>query len=126
MSNFEIPQIQRLEAAAQIKPVVNQIECHPNKNQRPTIDYCASQGIAVTAYSPLGRPHEAKDKQIALFDTNVQLIATRHNKTPAQVILRFTVRSDANDPKWNNNWRLPIFIFAIYLFIRFFLHFPCG
>lgn len=91
VSNFEIPQVQRLESAAQIKPVVNQIECHPNKNQRPTIDYCSSQGIAVTAYSPLGRPHEAKGKQIALFDQNVQLIATRYNKTPAQVILRFTV-----------------------------------
>lgn len=91
VSNFEIPQIQRLESVAHIKPAVNQIECHPNKNQRPTIDYCASQGIAVTAYSPLGRPHEANGKQIALFDPNIQLIANRYNKNPAQVILRFTV-----------------------------------
>lgn len=91
VSNFEIPQIQRLESAAQIKPVVNQIECHPNKNQRPTIDYCSSRGIAVTAYSPLGRPHEAAGKQIALNDPNVSLIAARYNKTPAQVILRYTV-----------------------------------
>lgn len=91
ISNFEIPQIQRLESVAQVKPVVNQIECHPNKNQRPTIEYCSSRGIALTAYSPLGRPHEANGKQIALHDPNVQLIAARHNKTPAQVILRFTV-----------------------------------
>lgn len=91
ISNFEIPQIQRLESAAQIKPVVNQIECHPNKNQRPTIDYCSSRGIAVTAYSPLGKPHEAEGKQIALNDPNVALIAARYNKTPAQVILRYTV-----------------------------------
>lgn len=91
VSNFDIAQIQRLESAAQIKPVVNQVECHPNKNQRPLIDYCASQGIAVTAYSPLGRPHEANGKQIAIFDPNVQLIANRYNKTPAQVILRYTV-----------------------------------
>lgn len=54
VSNFDISQVQRLISAAQIKPVVNQVECHPNKNQRPLIDYCASQGIAVTAYSPLG------------------------------------------------------------------------
>lgn len=49
ISNFEIPQVQRLESAAQIKPVINQVECHPNKNQRPLIDYCSSRGIAVTA-----------------------------------------------------------------------------
>lgn len=92
VSNFEIPQVQRLESIAQIKPVVNQVECHPNKNQRPLIDYCTSRGIAVTAYSPLGRPHEANGKQIAIFDPNVQLIAARYNKTPAQVILRYTAR----------------------------------
>lgn len=92
ISNFEVPQVQRLESVAHIKPVVNQVECHPNKNQRPLIDYCSSRGIAVTAYSPLGRPHEANGKQIALFDQNVQLIAARYNKTPAQVILRFTVK----------------------------------
>lgn len=91
VSNFEIPQIQRLESVAQIKPVVNQIECHPNKNQRPTIEYCSARGIAVTAYSPLGRPHEAAGKQIAINDPNVQLIAARYNKSPAQVILRYTV-----------------------------------
>lgn len=91
VSNFDIAQIQRLDSAAHIRPVVNQVECHPNKNQRPLIDYCASQGIAVTAYSPLGRPHEANGKQIAIFDPNVQLIASRYNKTPAQVILRYTV-----------------------------------
>lgn len=91
ISNFDIAQVQRLEAHAHIKPVVNQVECHPNKNQRQLIDYCASQGIAVTAYSPLGRPHEANGKQIAIFDPNVQLIANRYNKTPAQIILRYTV-----------------------------------
>lgn len=53
ISNFEIQQVQRLESVAQIRPVVNQVECHPNKNQRPLIDYCSSRGIAVTAYSPL-------------------------------------------------------------------------
>lgn len=91
ISNFEIPQVQRLESVAQIKPVVNQVECHPNKNQRQLIEYCTSQGIAVTAYSPLGRPHEANGKQIAINDPNVALIGTRYNKTPAQVILRYTV-----------------------------------
>lgn len=92
LSNFEVPQLQWLESIAQIKPVVNQVKCHPNENQRPLIEYCSSRGIAVTAYSPLGRPEKASGKQIALFDPNVQLIANRYNKTAAQVILRYTVK----------------------------------
>lgn len=102
VSNFDIQQIERLESIAQIKPVTNQVECHPNKNQRSLIDYCASRGIALTAYSPLGRPHEAMGKQIAIFDPSVQLIANRYNKTPAQVILRYTV--------WNDFSKINLFI----------------
>lgn len=49
--------------------------------------------------SPLGRPHEANGKQIAIFDPNVQLIAQRYNKTPAQVILRYTVRMQSTLPR---------------------------
>lgn len=96
VSNFDIQQVQRLLSSALIKPVVNQVECHPNNNQHPLIDYCTPYGIAVTAYSPLGRPHEAQGKRIALFDPNVQLIATKYGKTPAQVILRYTVQNRLN------------------------------
>lgn len=118
ISNFEVPQVQRLESAAQIKPVVNQVECHPNKNQRPTIEYCSSRGIAVTAYSPLGRPHEANGKQIAIFDPNVQLIAARYNKTPAQVILRYTVNN--YEKTLNNTNAKSISQLSVYFFILFF------
>lgn len=116
VSNFEIQQIERLDSIAQIKPVTNQVECHPNKNQRPLIDFCTSRGIAVTAYSPLGRPHEANGKQIAIFDPNVQLIANRYNKTPAQVILRYTVSTHCIN--YNN---LNPFIIFHFFFLHFFI-----
>lgn len=50
VSNFNIQQIERLLANTQIKPVTNQVECHPNKNELPLIAYCASRGISVTCY----------------------------------------------------------------------------
>jgi len=102
VSNFEIPQIQRLESVAQIKPVVNQVECHPNKNQRKLIEYCSARNIVVTAYSPLGR-----GKATALSDPNVQQIANRHGKTAAQVVLRYTLQNGAAViPKSTNKDRI--------------------
>lgn len=90
VSNFDIPQMERLLSVATVRPVTNQVECHPNLNQLPLIKYCTDRGIAVTAYSPLGRPYLGK-RNLALRDPKVLAIAAAHNKTPAQVVLRYSV-----------------------------------
>lgn len=91
ISNFNSEQTQRILSTGKIKPVVNQVECHPNLNQRKLIEFCASKNITITAYSPLGRPHTESGKKLAISDPRVLELATKYQKTPAQIILRYTV-----------------------------------
>lgn len=93
ISNFNSEQTERVLGIAKIKPVTNQIECHPNLNQRKLIDFSATRNITITAYSPLGRPHTPSGKKLAISDAKVLELAQKYRKTPAQIILRYTVCS---------------------------------
>lgn len=55
VSNFAIPDLERMLAYATIRPTVNQICC--NSTNPPTnelIEYCKKHGIALEGYSPFG------------------------------------------------------------------------
>ncbi|KAI4503124.1 hypothetical protein M0802_002168 [Mischocyttarus mexicanus] len=93
LSNFNSIQIDRILSIATIKPVMNQVECHINLNQKKLRDFCAARNIAITAYSPLGAPSrpwaKSDDPQVNLNQT--ENIAKKYGKTQAQVILRYLV-----------------------------------
>ena len=63
------------------------VECHPYFNQQKLIEFCHNNSVAVTAYSPLGRGS-------VINDTTIKNIANKHNKTTAQVILRYQIERD--------------------------------
>lgn len=73
--------------ATGIPIAMNQFEVHPYLLQQDLIDYCKSHGIAVTGYSPLARGKVPKDPAI-------QRIGEKHNRTPAQVALRWLLQKD--------------------------------
>ncbi len=82
VSNFRIEDLERLEAETDTRPTVNQIELHPRFQQAQLRTWHAEHGIATEAWSPLAQGELLSEEAIGL-------IAGRHGKTPAQVILRW-------------------------------------
>jgi diketogulonate reductase-like aldo/keto reductase len=64
---------------------VNQIELHPWCQQRDVVAFCAAQGIAVVAYSPL-------TKGVRLRYPRLAAVAREVGRTPAQVLLRWSLQ----------------------------------
>ncbi|MFJ7467521.1 aldo/keto reductase [Peribacillus frigoritolerans] len=86
VSNFQIHHLKDLMEDAEVKPMVNQVECHPRLTQKEVQAFCKEQGIQLEAWSPL--------MQGELLDNDVlQAIATKHGKSVAQVILRWDLQS---------------------------------
>ena len=54
VSNFKPRHLEAL-MKTEVKPMVNQIECHPGQPQNETIAWCQERGILVEAWSPMGR-----------------------------------------------------------------------
>lgn len=87
VSNFKEHHLDDLMADAEIKPMVNQVELHPLLSQPELRDYCKKHGIQIEAWAPLG--------QGRLLDNPVlQEIASSHNKSIAQVILRWDIQNE--------------------------------
>ncbi|MFJ7363103.1 aldo/keto reductase [Peribacillus frigoritolerans] len=86
VSNFQIHHLKDLMEDAEVKPMVNQVECHPRLTQKEVQAFCKEQGIQLEAWSPL--------MQGELLDNDVlQAIATKHGKSVAQVILRWDLQN---------------------------------
>lgn len=81
VSNFRVEDLEELEAATGIIPVINQIELHPYFGQQQLREYHASKAIVTESWSPLGQGGGE------LTDPVIADIATAHGATPAQVII---------------------------------------
>ncbi|XP_012539616.1 aldo-keto reductase family 1 member B1 [Monomorium pharaonis] len=92
ISNFNSEQITRLLKNAKVKPVTNQVECHPYLTQKKLSDFCKEKDILITAYSPLGspdRPWAKPDDPKLLEDKKLIELGQKYNKTPAQIVIRY-------------------------------------
>ncbi|MFL6162043.1 MAG: aldo/keto reductase [Jatrophihabitantaceae bacterium] len=86
VSNFHIPHLRRLLDEGSVVPAVNQIELHPQLPQAELREFHAQHGIVTEAWSPLARGGAV------LSDATVTAIADRVGKSPAQVVLRWSLQ----------------------------------
>lgn len=86
VSNFYPEYLEQLIEATSVIPAVNQIELHPHLQQHATREYHAQQGIATEAWSPLG------SGKGLLEVPAIVAIAQKHNRTPAQIVLRWHIQ----------------------------------
>jgi 2,5-diketo-D-gluconate reductase A len=86
VSNFTIENLERIIDATGEVPVVNQIELHPRLAQAELRAFHRQRGILTEAWSPLGRGGDL------LREHTLTEIAERHDRSPAQVVLRWHVQ----------------------------------
>ncbi|ELR99144.1 aldo/keto reductase [Gloeocapsa sp. PCC 73106] len=112
VSNFNQKKLASLNQVSGPKPEVNQVESHPYLQQNDLLTYCRSEGILLTAYSPLGskdRPEMLKkpDEPSLLDHPLVQKIAAQYHLTPAQLLIAWGInRGTVVIPKSVNSARL--------------------
>ena len=93
--NFNSKQLTRIIENCKVKPVVNQIECHPYLTQIELSKFCKKHGILIAAVSPFGtpdRPYLDPMSSGFLQTPEIKRIAERHKKKPNQIFLRYQVR----------------------------------
>ena len=85
VSNFLENHLEAILDTATIAPMVNQLELHPQYVQRDIVEYCKDRRMIVEAWSPLIK---------GAFDHPVLIeIAKKHNKSIAQVLLRWSIQN---------------------------------
>lgn len=84
VSNFYPEHIERIVAETGVVPVINQIELHPDFQQRETRAFHEKYKIATQSWSPLGQGK-------LLGHPAITEIADKLGRTPAQVIVRWHI-----------------------------------
>lgn len=84
VSNYTIRHLEEMQKYAKVTPQVNQVEMHVFLQQPELAKYCRDKGILLEAYSPIAHAKEMNDPAI-------KKIAKKHNKTYAQIMIRWCI-----------------------------------
>jgi 2,5-diketo-D-gluconate reductase A len=85
VSNFHAEDLSNVIDLSFFTPAVNQIELHPLLNQAELRAVNAEYGIVTEAYGPLGVGK-------LLDNPTIATVAQAHDKTPAQVLIRWSIQ----------------------------------
>ena len=125
VSNFTIRHLTELLAETETVPAVNQVELHPYLLQQDLLDFCASKGIVIEAYSPLTKGEKLKDSKLVAVAQKYSTAQSRpaaarsrlpfvdklsrhaENKSTAQILIRWALQHGwAVIPKSANRKRI--------------------
>lgn len=105
VSNFSETKLRNLVSKATQKPEMNQVELHPLLQQNELLAYCKSEGIHITAYSPLGSGDRSSamksSEEPNMMDIEIlKEMARKKNASVAQVLIAWHIhRGCAAIPK---------------------------
>ncbi|MDN3203589.1 aldo/keto reductase [Algoriphagus sediminis] len=111
VSNFNQKKLKEIFDADGQKPEMNQIEMHPFLPQKELVNFCKSNGILMTAYSPLGsgdsRTAAHENDPVLLKNETVLEIGEKHGASAGQVLIAWSIARDiAVIPKSANKSRI--------------------
>lgn len=86
VSNFEPEHLEAIIGDTGVTPVLNQVELHPDFQQKALRAFHETHGIKTQSWSPLGQGHLLTNPVIAD-------IAQKTGRTPAQVIIRWHLQT---------------------------------
>ncbi len=89
VSNFNQKQLKKLLEHAKIKPVVNQVECHPYYQQTKLKAFMNEEDIVFEAWYPLG--HGSK---ILFSEPIFETLSNKYQKSIVQIILRWHIQNN--------------------------------
>ncbi|KAM4676569.1 aldo-keto reductase family 1 member C15-like isoform 1-T1 [Discoglossus pictus] len=98
VSNFNRRQLELIlhKPGLKYKPVCNQVECHVYLNQEKLLQFCKSYNIVLVAFSALGSSRDEtwidQNSPVLLEDPVLAAIAQKHNRTIAQVAVRYLLQ----------------------------------
>jgi methylglyoxal/glyoxal reductase len=100
VSNYSINELRETINSSDVVPAIDQVEFHPFLYQKDLLRFCKSNLINPEAYSPLTRGNR-------LSDPNIGRIARAYDKTPAQILVRWSLQHDLIViPKSNHEERI--------------------
>ena len=85
VSNFNVDELQEVMARAVVPPAVDQVQLSPFQYRRALLHEGQERGLVFEAYSPLGTGRH-------LTEESVRRIASRVDRTTAQVLLRWCLQ----------------------------------
>ena len=85
VSNFSTAELAEVSKSSEVAPMANQFQYSPFENRRSLVEACVDADVVPQGYSPLGTGHHLGDPVVAR-------IAAATGRTPAQVLIRWSLQ----------------------------------